>query len=408
MEEENAHQAQEENHNLPPGPGPECFKSATHEDFVCLLPDGKFSHQEYTVKTEDGYFLKLLRFQKKLESADQKFDPQRHPVVLLPGLTSDGVGTFLTNSPSLAIGVILADNNFDVWLGNNRGCRFCREHETLDPREAEFWNYSFDQMAEFDLPSILKLVFEETQKKSVVYGYSQGATQTILALSDSKIRPKVLPYINSLLGYGPALFANHPNREFEKDFKASIEGMEAQGVPYFMIGSGVWDSDKAKVESEDLPEHVIDFLYQRFKAYNFNKNFLNWKRAFILKALGVSGTSKVSYQHFHQMMTAHDRQSNTVRKFDHGSEEKNKEAYGTPQPPAYDLSLLHEKCTFWIGLEDPFTFKEDMEDFKKKTPNAEVEMIYIEGWGHYSGFLGPHGLLQEQIVGKIQEHLSSE
>jgi hypothetical protein len=46
---------------------------------------------------------------------------------------------------------LLADHGFDVWLNNSRGNRFSRHHVYLDPDvDKEFWNFSFQEMAEFD------------------------------------------------------------------------------------------------------------------------------------------------------------------------------------------------------------------------------------------------------------------
>lgn len=36
---------------------------------------------------------------------------------------------------------------FDVWLANARGNTFSREHAFLDAASAQFWAFSFDEMA---------------------------------------------------------------------------------------------------------------------------------------------------------------------------------------------------------------------------------------------------------------------
>ena len=65
--------------------------------------------------------------------------------------SSDG---WIVNSgpiDDLAPAFYFANRGFDVWLGNMRGNYYSREHHRLSANDKEFWEFSFDEMARYDL-----------------------------------------------------------------------------------------------------------------------------------------------------------------------------------------------------------------------------------------------------------------
>ena len=58
--------------------------------------------------------------------------------------------------------------------GNVRGNTYSTNHTTLKPRQAAFWDWSFDEMAAYDLPAMLNYVIEATGAETLSYfGHSQ-------------------------------------------------------------------------------------------------------------------------------------------------------------------------------------------------------------------------------------------
>ena len=72
-------------------------------------------------------------------------------------------------------GFILAEAGYNVWMGNFRGNTYSREHAVLDVAKEKFWHFSFDQMGQHDLPTMLNYVLELTKKERLSYiGHSMG------------------------------------------------------------------------------------------------------------------------------------------------------------------------------------------------------------------------------------------
>ena len=83
-----------------------------------------------------------------------------------------------------------AAQGYDVWLGNNRGNQYGRRHLRLDAERAEdkkeFFDFSFYELAKYDLPANIDYVLKATNQSKVSYvGHSQGTTQMFTALAEN-------------------------------------------------------------------------------------------------------------------------------------------------------------------------------------------------------------------------------
>lgn len=152
--------------------------------------------------TDDGYILKVHRIFPKVE----RF--RRGPVLLMHGFLGTAVD-YLLSGPSLALAFQLANNGYQVFLGNARGSKFSMKHQTLDPLSREFWRFSFDEIAMHDLPAMIDYILFLTKQQGVFYvGHNQGATACLALLST---RPEYNDKILQAHFLAPIVFMDYPH-----------------------------------------------------------------------------------------------------------------------------------------------------------------------------------------------------
>ncbi len=144
-----------------------------------IVKENGYAIEQYMITTSDGYILTLFRLPGYLNDT---LPYAKKPVVLLShGLTGDS-SQWVLNSPDRATAFNLVNNGFDVWMGNNRGCKYGVEHKSLDPNDPVdkpiFWNFDFEDMGTKDTPAFMDFILEQTgQEKLSIVGHSEGNTQ---------------------------------------------------------------------------------------------------------------------------------------------------------------------------------------------------------------------------------------
>lgn len=139
-----------------------------------------FKSESHLVKTEDGFQLTLHR----INPIENGFKPNGQCVYFQHGLlmTSDVWCVMLKKEDNIPFR--LCELGYDVYLGNNRGNKYSCKHTNLLPNEKEFWNFSIDEFALFDIPANINYILELNKLNSLIYiGFSQGTSQILSSIS---------------------------------------------------------------------------------------------------------------------------------------------------------------------------------------------------------------------------------
>ena len=134
----------------------------------------------HDVTTDDGYILTVFRVNKSGMPAGAK------AVFLQHGLFSESTTWAVRGAESLVN--VLANEGYDVWVGNNRGNVYGRRNTKLDAaRDSEkFFDYSFYENGKYDTTKQVSYALATSGQSKLTYvGHSQGTTQMFAMLSDT-------------------------------------------------------------------------------------------------------------------------------------------------------------------------------------------------------------------------------
>lgn len=102
----------------------------------------------------------------------------------------------------------LLDLGYECWLTNSRGTRYSWEHQNLTTKDIKFWDFSFEEMALYDLPATVDYIkkYTEVEKLSAYIGHSQGTIQMFARLC---LTPEFSDNMNIFVGLAPVAFGKY-------------------------------------------------------------------------------------------------------------------------------------------------------------------------------------------------------
>ncbi|KAF9476355.1 triacylglycerol lipase [Pholiota conissans] len=164
-----------------------------------------YTHEEHVVLTKDGYLLGLHRLPSKM--GEKKAHPGHStgkPVVYLHhGLLMNSEVWVCLTDPRRSLPFVLAEQGYDVWLGNNRGNKYSKKSIHYGPNSTKFWDFSIDDFAWHDIPDSINHILDVTKAGKLSYiGFSQGTAQAFAALS---IHPRLNNKVNIFIALAPAM-----------------------------------------------------------------------------------------------------------------------------------------------------------------------------------------------------------
>ncbi|XP_058070825.1 triacylglycerol lipase 2-like [Magnolia sinica] len=352
---------------LAPGPNGTCSSMVERYGYEC---------QEHTVTMKDGYILSMQRIPKGCSETTGS----RPPVLLQHGVLMDGI-TWLLNSPDQSLSFILADSGFDVWIANSRGTKWSRGHTSLGPNDPAYWDWTWDEMAAYDLPAFVTYVNDQTGQKLNYVGHSLG---TLLALA-SFSQKKLLNMIQSTALLSPIAYVGQMTSPVTvsaaKNFVA--ETLHKTGMVEFDLkGNGIGEYLKVYCKKKGVN------CYDLMTGFTGPNCCLNSSTAELFLDHQPQPTATKNLIHISQMI-----RDGTIAMYDYGDNDNNTKRYGQPKPPVYDMTNIPHNIPLFLsyGGKDALSDVKDVElllEILKSHNSDKLTVQYRDDYAHADFVMG--------------------
>ncbi|XP_050884898.1 triacylglycerol lipase 2 [Lathyrus oleraceus] len=358
--------------------------SLVTNDGICktLVETQGYKCEEHTVTTNDGYILSVLRI--PTGRSGKKAD--KPPVLLQHGLFCfnfydlfQDAAIWLVNNPEESLGFILADSGFDVWLVNGRGTKYSSRHTSLTTYDMAYWDWSWEELANYDLPASVEYVFNLTGQKIHYAGHSQGTLVAFVALSQGKL-------VNMLRSAALLSPIAHMNQLASPAIKLAAQLFLANDV-YWL---GLREFIPLLNEAAKFVGQICSTLHQPcFDLITFFTGpncCLNSSRIDFYTDYEPNPTSTKNLIHLSQMI-----RTGQVAKYDYGI--LNMLRYGQLFPPTYDMTKIPKEFPLFISyggkdyLSDVQDVKVLLNDLSNHDANKLV-VLYKDEYAHVDFIMG--------------------
>ncbi|CAH1402322.1 unnamed protein product [Nezara viridula] len=336
-----------------------------------LVRSQGYPFEQHSVVTEDGYILTLHR----IPYGKNHTGMIGRPILLQHGILCSSAG-WLLSRPDKALGFILADQGYDVWMPNSRGNTYSRMHKSLNIHSAEYWDFSFHEMGYYDLPACIDYILRQTGYPKLEYiGHSQGTSIFFILAST---RPEYNEKISYMSALAPIAYLDQVRGTLKALIFVSTQ-LEwfSKHLGLHAILSDSWAvrmMEKVLCETFSFAEAFCDnlvFLIVGYDSQQWNMTLLPTIDNYM-----PAGTSIKQLVHFAQIA-----KSTQFRQYDYGYL-KNLEVYHQRDPPDYDLSKISTPVTLHYGNNDWLTGINDIAKLNASIPKTNTRLVPFSYFNH--------------------------
>ncbi|XP_055677817.1 lipase 3-like [Lutzomyia longipalpis] len=330
-----------------------------------LIKSYGYPVESHEVETSDGYLLTMHRIPHGRNPEDES--SSKKPVVFLQHGLLASSAEWVVTGPNNALALLLADEGYDVWMGNARGNTHSRKHITMSPNERAFWKFTWHEIGIIDVPAMIDYILNETDQKQLHYiGHSQGTTALFVMLS---LRPEYNEKITMANALAPVAFMSNAKSPFVRAFApfvfildriTSLLGMYEFAPSTTMMQIGGYFLCKDTTFFQEICVNTI-FLISGYDSEQLNKTVLPLQMAYV-----PAGASAKQLVHFGQLFN-----SRHFRQYDYGLI-KNLQVYGSIKPPDYPLENIEAPIALHYSDNDWLASVKDVQHLQSRLKNSLI------------------------------------
>ena len=331
--------------------------------FHSLFDESKYLIEDHTATTKDGYILTIFRIrlqQKHLSELSSKDKNNiNKPVLLMHGLEDSSDGAFL-NAPGKSYGFYFVDLGYDVWAGNNRGTKYCKEHVNKDITSDQFYDFSWQEMGLYDLPAFYRLILSQHQNlttKIIYLGQSQGTTQFFVGGADNVTKKYIIGKTSRFFALSPVAYMTEiigsTFRVLAKYNKQIYDTAEFLHIDQ-LLNYGCINPNNLVVQGLSLACKLFKSACNELDRITLGSPTVNDLPTILSTFIThvPSGASSRCFEHYAQLIEGGKNHAPIFRKYDFGSDLANMKHYDRTTPPDWDLSTWEIPTTLIAGALD--------------------------------------------------------
>ncbi|ETN61958.1 lipase 1 precursor [Anopheles darlingi] len=347
--------------------------------------------EEHPITTDDGYQLILHRVSRG------NVRPNATVVLLMHGLLCSSAD-WVVIGPGNALAYLLADRGYDVWLGNARGNRYSRKHDSLNPKRTEFWRFSWHEIGLYDLPATIDYILERTQQRRLHYvGHSQGTTAFFVMTS---MRPEYNEKVIEMQALAPVAFMEHMRSPLLRLMTRFLNTLNVLfnlfGIAEFLPNTPILQEVATHICPPTATTNLC--MHLLFLLSGYDPNQLDPTLVPILLGHTPAGAATKQVVHFAQGV-----RSKRFMHYDYGKL-RNLGIYGKMSPPEYNLTQISVPIVMYYGLNDLLAAPQDVHRLAVSLPNLQqLVQVNHDRFNHLDFLLANdvRPLLYEGLIERI-------